>query len=67
MAKSYKLRYINKIMLFFELQKEGDSTPETPPGSATAQNPINFSYRFCAILKNELFCKKIDEFRQKAY
>ena len=31
MAKCYKLRYINKIMLFFEFQKARVSTSEPPP------------------------------------
>ena len=30
MAKCYKLRYINKIKLFFEFQKGMVSTPEPP-------------------------------------
>ena len=39
MAKCYKLRYINKIVLFFEIQKGGGSTPETPlPEYATDQS-----------------------------
>ena len=40
MTKCYKLRYINKITLFFEFQKGGGSTPETPfPGWTTVHNP----------------------------
>ena len=35
MAKCHKLRYINKIMLFFEFQKGGF---EPPPGCATGDN-----------------------------
>ena len=30
-GKGYKLRYINKIMLFFEFQKARVSTSEPPP------------------------------------
>ena len=31
MAKCYKLRYVNKTMLFFEFQKGGSFDPRTPP------------------------------------
>ena len=31
MAKCYKLRYINKIMLLFEFQKGGGFDPRNPP------------------------------------
>ena len=39
--KDLQTVYINKIMLFYEFQKGGVSTSETPPGCATVTTYID--------------------------
>ena len=44
MAKCYKVRYINKIKLFFEFQKRGVSTPRIPPSPPRVRHCLDNSF-----------------------